>query len=128
MGEGRPGFLENEAFGKGPCQSERRASSKAETARFRKGQRELSLFVWQNLHLGKAAWPESSAAICEMADQSSDSPPRASRVRKRSRIRLASGRGTRSDSPAASVRRTSLSPSGATKPAGVNFLSAISPP
>src|SRR3954468_4544876 len=82
MGEGRPGFLENEAFGKGPCQTERRSSSKAVTARFRKGQRELSLFVWQDLHLGKVAWPESSAAICEMADQSSDSPPRASRVRK----------------------------------------------
>src|SRR5919109_1770238 len=39
--------------------------------------------------------PAFSAASCDTADQSSDSPPCASKVRNRSRIRLARGSGTR---------------------------------
>src|ERR1700732_1125387 len=75
-----------------------------------------------------AASPASVAASRPIADQSSLSPPWASNVRNRSRRRLASGMGTRRSSAAASVRRISFWPSGAAKPAGSNFPSAISPP
>ena len=54
-----------------------------------------------------------------MADQSSRSPSCASSARKRSRNRLASGKGTRSSSAAANASRISFWPSGAAKPAGL---------
>jgi len=52
--------------------------------------------------------PESRAASWPTADQSSLSPPCASKVRKRSRSRLASGIGTRRSSAAARTSRISL--------------------
>src|SRR5208282_730940 len=53
--------------------------------------------------------PASSAASRPMADQSSVSLPWASRVRKRSRSRLASGNGTRRSSAVASTNPISYS-------------------